>query len=78
MPQYALIPLFSLVSIKLSHLKKLNFVSLVQRPHSNCMYSVFIENNKLLFLEYSTFSILELKGIKAMTHDRFCYYTVVT
>ena len=42
------------------------------------MYSVFIENNKLLFLEYSTFSILELKGIKAMTHDRFCYYTVVT
>ena len=42
------------------------------------MYNVFIENNKLLFLEYSTFSILELKGIKAMTYDRFCYYTVVT
>lgn len=30
------------------------------------MYSVFIENNKILFLECSTFSILELKGIREL------------
>ena len=33
------------------------------------MYSAFIENNKILFLECSTFSILELKGIRATNRD---------
>ena len=33
------------------------------------MYSAFIENNKILFSECSTFSILELKGIRATNRD---------